>query len=189
MKLLSAIFSAAFLFLRAEARAQEPPLPAATEAPSPSGSVRPQLNIPEIPMAVEPSPLVPSPQVPNSSTAPGTKNNVPPLSELDAAFKKSSLGQAAEEYRLHVEWRQLQNRASLDPEVVAAKAEVKTARTDLEKRERLRAYYRIYYAHMQSLASAPDLKAYLEGRKKALLDSLAQPRVRPEPTARPGPGR
>jgi hypothetical protein len=57
----------------------------------------------------------------------------------------------------------------------------------MEKRELLRAYYRIYYAHMQSLASAPDLKAYLEGKKKALLDSLAQPRVRPEATARPRP--
>jgi hypothetical protein len=166
-------------------QAQEPPLPAATEAPSPSVSARPNLNIPDIPLTVEPSPLVPSPQIPNPSTGPGLKKNVPPLSELDAAFQKTPLGQASEEYRLHVEWRQLQNRAALDPEVVAAKAEIKNARTDLEKRERLRAYYRVYYAHMQSLASAPDLKAYLEGKKQAMLNSLAQPRVRPEATASP----
>jgi hypothetical protein len=185
MKLLLAIFSAAFLSLATEPRAQEPPLPAATEAPSPSASARPQLNIPEIPMAVEPSPLVPAPNVPNSSSSSASKKSVPPLTELDAAFQKSPLGQAAEEYRLHVEWRQLQNRASLDPEVIAAKAEIKTARTDLEKRERMRAYYRVFYARMQSLASAPDVKAYLEGKKKAVLDSLAQPRVHPEATARP----
>ena len=178
MKLLPEILSAAFLFPGWVLLGQEPPLPAATEAPSPTASVRPQLNIPEIPMAVEPSPLVP-----NTSTGP--KKSVPPLSELDGAFQKSPLSQAAEEYRLHVEWRQLQNRVSLDPEVVAAKAAVKTARTDLEKRDLLRAYYRIYYAHMQALASAPDLKAYLEGKKKAILDSFAQPRVHPEPTARP----
>jgi len=187
MKLLLAIFSAAFLSLATEPRAEEPPLPAATEAPSPSAnaSARPQLNIPEIPMAVEPSPLVPAPNVPNSSSSSASKKSVPPLTELDAAFQKSPLGQAAEEYRLHVEWRQLQNRASLDPEVIAAKAEIKTARTDLEKRERMRAYYRVFYARMQSLASAPDVKAYLEGKKKAVLDSLAQPRVHPEATARP----
>ena len=167
-------------------RGQEPALPAATEAPSPSASARPQLNIPEIPMTVEPSPLVPAPQIPSSASNP--KKPVPPLSELDAAFQKTAPAQAAEEYRLHVEWRQLQNRASLDPEVIAAKAEIKNARTDLEKREYQRAYYRIFYARMQSLASTPDLKAYLEGKKKAVLDSLAQPRVHPEPTARPHSG-
>ena len=184
---MKSLLSVLLLCLASLIQAQEPPLPAATDTPSASSRARPELNIPEIPMAVEPSPLVPAPQVPHSSTAPDLKKSVPQLSELDAAFQKSSLGQAAEEYRLHVEWRQLQNRVLLDPEVVAAKAEIKTARTDLEKRELLRAYYRIYYAHMQSLASAPGLKAYLEGKKKALLDSLAQPRVRPEPTARPRP--
>jgi hypothetical protein len=174
---------AAFMLSGLIVRAQEPPLPAATETPAPNASARPQLNIPEIPMAVEPSPLIPSPQIPSSPAVP--KKPVPPLSELDAAFQKTPLGQVSEEYRLHVEWRQLQNRASLDPEVIAAKAEIKNARTDLEKRDYTRAYYRIFYARMQSLASAPDLKAYLEGKKKAILDSLAQPRVHPEPTARP----
>src|SRR5256714_13503657 len=86
--------------------AQEPPLPAATETPAPSPSARPQLNIPDIPMEVEPAPLVP-----NTSATP--KKNLPSITELDAAFQHSSLGQAAEEQRLHLEWRKLQNRASL----------------------------------------------------------------------------
>ncbi|MEN3368208.1 MAG: hypothetical protein V7609_351 [Verrucomicrobiota bacterium] len=169
------------LILCTALRAQEPPLPAATETPSPSPApTRPDLNIPEIPLSVEPSPLVP-----NASPAP--KKSAPPISELEAAFKKSPLGQAAEEYRLHVEWRELQNRTAQDPEVVAAKAATKATKTDLERRVRLREYYKIHYAHMLALAPTPELKAYLDGKKKAALESLAQSRVRPEPTATPRP--
>jgi hypothetical protein len=112
---------------------------------------------------------------------------MPSLPELDAAFQHSSLGQAVEEQRLHLEWRKLKNRASDDPEVVAAKKAIPTARTDLEKRNLTRAYYKIFYAHMQAIAETPEIKAYLEQKKKDMLNSLAQPNVRPEPTARPSP--
>ena len=159
-------------------RAQEPPLPAATETPVPSPAARPQRNIPDIPMAVEPSPLVP-----NTSATP--KKTMPSISELDTAFQHSSLGQAVEEQRLHLEWRKLQNRASLDPEVIAAKKAIGSARTDLDKRNLMRAYYKTFYARMQALAETPDVKAYLDQRKKEALNGLAQPNVRPEPTARP----
>ena len=159
-------------------RAQEPPLPATTETPAASPSTRPQLNIPEIPLTVEPTPLVPN-------TSPAPKKSAPPLQELDAAFQHSSLGQAAEEYRLHVEWRQLQNRTAHDPEVVAAKAAADRARTDLEKRNLFRAYYKIFYAHMQTLATTPEMKAYLDGKKNASLGGLDQPHVRPQPSAGP----
>jgi len=131
--------------------AQEPPLPAATETPAPSPSVRPQLDIPDIPMTVE----------------------------------HSSLGQAVEEQRLHLEWRKLKNRASLDPDVIAAKKSIDSARTDLEKRNLMRAYYKIFYARMQALATAPDVKTYLENQKNTSLRGLDQPQVRPAPTARP----
>jgi len=169
--------------------AQEPPLPAKTEGASPTpnaspASTRPQLNIPDIPIAVEPPRLVPdsSPLTPRHPTLPALPKTVPALSELDSAFQKSPLAQEAEEQRLHLEWRQLQNRVSHDPEVVSAKAATTTARTDLEKRVRLRAYYNIYYAHMQALASSPEVKRYLDGKKAAALGGLAQPRVRPEAT-------
>jgi hypothetical protein len=158
--------------------AQEPPLPAATETPAPSPSVRPQIDIPDIPMTVEPSPLVPN-------TSPAPKKTVPSLPELDAAFQHSSLGQAVEEQRLHLEWRKLKNRASEDPEVIAAKKAIAAARTDVDKRNLMRAYYKLFYAHMQALAETPEIKAYLEQRKKDALNSLAQPHVRPEPSARP----
>ena len=162
-------------------RAQEPPLPAATEtpapSPNPSASVRPQIDIPDIPLSVEPTPLVP-----NTSATP--KKNVPSITELDAAFQHSSLGQAAEEQRLHLEWRKLKNRATLDPGVMAAKKAIDSARTDLDKRNLRRAYYKIFYARMQALADTPELNAYLEQKKNAELTALAQPRVRPEPTPR-----
>jgi hypothetical protein len=158
--------------------AQEPPLPSATETPAPSATARPQLNIPDIPMEVEPSPLVP-----NTSATP--KKTMPSISELDTAFQHSSLGQAVEEQRLHLEWRKLKNRASLDPDVIAAKKSIDSARTDVDKRNLMRAYYKTYYARMQALAEAPDVKAYLEQKKNEALKGLAQPNVRPEPTPRP----
>lgn len=175
---------------------QEPPLPAKTEVASPTPnasptSTRPQLNIPEIPLEVEPPNLVPdsSPSKHRLPTIPALTKAAPALSELDAAFQKSPLAQEAEEQRLHLEWRQLQNRVAHDPEVVAARSATTTARTDLEKRERLRAYYNIYYAHMQALASSPEVKGYLNGKKAGALEGLAQHRVRPTPTPEASPAR
>ncbi len=170
--------------------AQEPPLPAKTETPTPSpAGARPQLNIPEIPMSVEPPNLVPdsSPTTPRHPALPTLAKTAPALSELDAAFQTSPLAKAAEVQRLHLEWRQLQNRTAYDPEVAAAKEAATRTKTDVEKRARLRAYYNIYYAHMQALASSPEIKNYLDGQKAAVLNSLAQPRVRPAPTPRPSP--
>jgi hypothetical protein len=176
MKVLTivAVFSCASLVL-----GQEPPLPAATETPAASPSARPQLNIPEIPIEVEPTPLVP-----NTSPAP-QKKTAPSISELDAAFRHSSLGQAAEEQKLHLEWRQLKNRTVHDPEVVAAKAAAQAAKTDLEKRKLMQTYYKIFYAHMEALAATPEIKAYLEQKKNEMVNSFAQPHVHPEPTPRP----
>jgi hypothetical protein len=177
MKFLSAAMAALILSV-VLVRAQEPPLPAATETPAPSPGLRPQIDIPQIPMTVEPTPLVPN-------TSPAPKKNMPSLPELDAAFQHSSLGQAVEEQRLHQEWRKLKNRASADPEVIAAKKAIASGRTDLDKRNLMRAYYKIFYAHMQGLAETPDVKAYLEQKKKEALNGLAQPNVRPEATATP----
>jgi hypothetical protein len=195
-KFILVIVVIAWLVPFALLHAQEPPLPAKTEAPSPTpgaspASTRPQLNIPEIPLSVEPPNLVPdsAPTIPRHPTIPALTKTAPALSELDAAFQKSPLAQEAEEQRLHLEWRQLQNRVAHDPEVVAAKAATTTARTDLEKRVRLRAYYNIYYAHMQALASSPEVKGYLNGKKAGALEGLAQHRVRPTPAPEASPAR
>ncbi len=170
-----------FLCAAVSVWAQEPPLPSPTDTPaaSPAPSVRPELNIPDIPVEpVEPSPLVPN-------TAPATKKSVPPISELDAAFQHSSLGAAVEEQRLHLEWRKLKNRVAGDPAILGARKAADAARTDLEKRDLMRTYYKIYYERMQALAETAEVKAYLELKKNALINSFAQPHVRPEPTPRP----
>ena len=171
--------------------AQEPPLPGNVEMPSPTPTPasRPQLNIPDIPISVEPPTLVPDGLPATTTSRPQSRPKAAEaLSQLDSAFKQSPLGQAAEEQRLHLEWRQLQNRTANDPEVLAAKAATKTARTDLEKRVKTRKYYEVYYAHMQALASSPEMKRYLEGKKAAALWVLAQNRVRGTPTPPRSPG-
>ncbi|MEY2563120.1 MAG: hypothetical protein QOH88_1313 [Verrucomicrobiota bacterium] len=188
MKFLLAIGAVALSL--SSVRAQEPPLPAKTESPSPSpAGTRPELNIPDIPMSVEPPKLVPdaSDATPRPSSSPALAKKAAALSELDAAFQRSPLAQAAEEQRLHLEWRQLQNRVTHDPEVVEAREAAARANTDLEKRKRLRAYYNIYYAHMQAIASTPEIKRYLDSQKATALGGLNQPRVRPTPTPRPKP--
>jgi uncharacterized surface protein with fasciclin (FAS1) repeats len=109
--------------------------------------------------------------------------NVPELSQLDEAFKPKSLGKEADQRRLHIEWRQLKNRVVNDPSVRAAKAAALAARTDLEKRNRLRNYYNVYYDRMSALAVSAEMKLALEAFKTAYFKAIDQPRVRPSPTA------
>ena len=90
-----------------------------------------------------------------------------------------------EEQRLHLEWRKLKNRVAGEPAIVGAKKAADAAPTDLEKRNLMRTYYQIYYGRMQALAETAELKGYLERKKKELINGLAQPRVRPEPTPHP----
>ncbi len=128
-----------------------------------------------------------------SSPAPNGPN-FPEISQLDEAFKQRSLGKEVDERRLHIEWRQLKNQVVNDPEVVAAKAAAQAARTDLEKRNRLRDYYNVYYERMSALASSAEMKLALEGLKTSHLGRLSQPRVRPStddslPTPGPSPGK
>ncbi len=108
--------------------------------------------------------------------------DLPEISQLDQNFSKPrSLGKEADEARVHVAWRQLRNRTVNDPEVQAAKAYAQAARTDLEKRNRLRNYYNVYYQRMSALATTPEIKLALEALKTTHQGMLDQPRVRPTP--------
>jgi hypothetical protein len=78
-------------------------------------------------------------------------------------------------------------RRRIDQQVLEAKEAAAKAKTDLEKRARLRAYYNIQYAKMRPLASSPALKSYLDAKKAASLGDLAQPRVRPQNTPQSNP--
>jgi hypothetical protein len=134
-------------------------------------------NEPELP-AIDPSapapPLAPAPDVPE-------------LSQLDEAFKRTSIGKAADEFRERIEIRKLQNRVTNDEDIVAAKRYAEAAGTDLEKRDRLREYYDLYYGKMRRLASNDGTRKALDEQKDAHLKLLAQPRVRPVPGASPPP--
>jgi hypothetical protein len=116
-------------------------------------------------------------------SAPPNGPELPEISQLDQTFSKpKSLGKDADELRVHLEWRQLKNRIANDSEVQTAKAYAQAARTDLEKRNRLRAYYDIYYERMSALATTPEIKLALKGLKASHQGLVAQPRVRPSPT-------
>src|SRR5437016_12252478 len=107
---------------------------------------------------------------------------LPEISELDQTFSKPrSLGKEADAARVHIEWRQLKNRTVNDPQVQAAKAYAQSARTDLEKRDRLREYYSMYYQRMSALTTNADIKLALDSFKASHQNALAQPRVRPSP--------
>jgi hypothetical protein len=123
-----------------------------------------------------------------SPTPPPNGPDLPELKQLDDSFKPKSLGKDADALRMHVLWRELKNRTVNDPQVQAAKTYAQAARTDLEKRNRLRNYYDIYYQRMSALATTPELKLVLQTLKTSHQGLLAQPRVRPTPdTSTPSP--
>jgi hypothetical protein len=135
------------------------------------------------PATVTPSPI-PTPE----PTAPP---QMPELSQLDEIYKKTTLGKAADESRIRIEMRGVQNQVVNDPEVVAARNAAAATRTDLEKRRRLQAYYEIYYGKMRARAGSTELKTAIQAAKDDHLRLLAQPKVRPDeaaalPTPTPG---
>jgi hypothetical protein len=112
-------------------------------------------------------------------------SNVPELSQLDEAFKQTSMGKAGDELRLRVEWRQLRNKVMNDAELVTARRTAEAARTDLEKRENLRLYYKLYYARVRRLPMSPEMKQRLSAMETASVGLTAQTRVRPSPSVSP----
>ncbi len=123
-----------------------------------------------------------------SPTPPPNGPELPELKQLDDSFKPKSLGQDADALKVHVLWRELKNRTVNDPDVQAARKYAQAAHTDLERRNRLRNYYEIFYQRMSALATTPELKLALQALKTAQQSTLAQPRVRPTPdTSTPSP--
>jgi hypothetical protein len=158
-------------------------LPRKESATTTTGSASPTPTpIPESVLALIPPPA-------GSSAPPPAGPAMPDLSQLDQLFKQTAPGKEAAEYRAHVEWRELKNRTVNDPAVVAAKAAAQAASTDLEKRNRLRVYYEVFYARMRARASSPQMVTYVDSMKNAHLRLLDQPRVRPTPeeTKKPEP--
>ena len=162
----------------ASALAQDPSAPTVTPTAT-ATSTTPRL--PEVPVA----PVPPESAERQANTIHPRGPIAPELSQLDEGFKQAPETQIAQEYRLHLAWRGLQNRIANEPEIVAAKNATRTAPTDLEKRARVREYYNILYGRMISLADTPELKNYLNGKKAAAIAEWGQPRVRPETSSSP----
>jgi hypothetical protein len=118
-------------------------------------------------------------ELPAPAISPSSTPALPELSALDEAFKQTTLGKDADEMRMRLEMRKLQNDVVNDPDIVSAKAAAGAAPTDLEKRDRLRDYYDLYYGRMSSKTSSPGLKAAIEKEKREHVALLSQPRVRP----------
>ena len=118
-------------------------------------------------------------QTPQPSATPAGPAAVPELKELDEAFKQTSMGKAGDAQRLRLEWRRLRNQVANDPDLIATKRAADAARTDLEKRERLRAYYKLYYARLRRLSLSPAMKGHIDEMEAMQLGLIAQPRVRP----------
>jgi hypothetical protein len=112
--------------------------------------------------------------IPSASAEP----TIPERAQIDEAFKQTSLGKDADERRILIERRQLANRVVNDPDIVAAKRLANTAPTDLEKRQRLRDYYDLYYGRMRALARSPETKKALEQERLTHISQTTQPRVR-----------
>ncbi len=176
--LSSSLFCLGFIALQG----QEPPLPQGDANPSATPAAAPSLAMP-------PPQLIPDDVLPPPAPAAAA----PDVRQLDEAFKQGPLTPASAEYRLRVEWRKLRNVVMNDLAIKAARANAERARTDLEKRKRLAAYYQLLYTKLTALAQSPELKAYLAVRREEKLQTLPQPRVRPGflPTAaakpRPSP--
>ena len=142
-----------------------------------------------VPDSSQPSPTPQSsPQNLLDQIAPASPS-LPSVEQLDAMFKQTPLGKAADDARLHAQWRELSNRTVNEADLVAARAHAESAVTDLEKRQRLRAYYTTYFDRLRARANSQELKDFLDARKAEQLAMLAQNRVRPDSptTVKPAP--
>ncbi len=140
---------------------------------------------PSLEAGATPAPAISATATPATASPPVPA--MPSLEELDQMFKQSSLGKEADEARMRRGLRDLSNRTTDDADLVAMRNKANSARTDLEKRDRLRAYYTKYYDRMRAKADSAELKSYIDGQKAAHLNGTAQNRVRPSPTAAPSP--
>jgi hypothetical protein len=122
------------------------------------------------------------PQISPTPSLEGPAPRIPAIDELDQAFRQTSLGKAADEARLHAQWRELSNRIINDSDLVAARTKAEKMKTDLAKRQQLRLYYAMFFDRMRAQAASPELKNYIDTRKNQHLGLTAQNRVRPSPS-------
>src|SRR4051794_4517908 len=118
----------------------------------------------------------PSPaDIPDETTPSPAAPQLPDLSKLDEAFKRTSIGQAGDENRQRIEIQLLRNRFTNDADIKTAKQNAEAARTDVEKREGLRNYYHVLYGRMRRSASSEGTRKALDQEEASHLAALDQP--------------
>ena len=165
----------AFLLFVSVLHAQDVDLPAQSGSPEPSATPSRAPTPIAPPADLIPPDILPAPDRAPAPPAP----SVPTIPQLDEGFKAGPISKPAENRRLHAEWRRLRNKVENDPEIRAARVIAEKAKTDLQKRKLLRSYYEMLYAKMSAIAE-PGFRPYLNDRKREVLGTLPQPRVRPE---------
>jgi hypothetical protein len=126
------------------------------------------------------------PTLPVASPTPAAgPTDVPELSRLDELFKQTSMGKAADTQRLRVKWRELKNKVANDADLIAMRRAAEKTRTDLEKRDRLRAFYKLYFTRVRQFPMSAEMKQYVDAMEAAQLGKTAQSHVRPSPTPSP----
>jgi len=135
-------------------------------------AAQPTVDVPAGAMEQTPPP---PPELPSATP------QLPELSALDQAFNQTSLGKESDELRTRIALRDLQNQVERNPDVIAAREAAASARTDLDKRDRLREYYELKYSLMSAKASNSGLKTAVAQAKQEHIGQLSQPRVRPGP--------
>ncbi len=167
---------------------QDVALPQSSPA-EPAEPISPTPTPPGAPTPIPPPQIIP-PDVlpmPDIGALPGNKPpSMPTIQQLDEELKPKQISQAAEDYRMKIEWRKLRNQAQNDPAIIAALRAAERARTDLEKRALLGRYFNLLYDKMIA-QGRPEMKAYLNDRRREQLGTLPQPRVRPSSKLPPPP--
>ena len=157
------------------------PAPAASAGTAAPAEATPS---PSATVSVEPASLIPPNILPGlGATGLPQIPAAPDLQMLNALFKQTSLGKAADEYRLHLQMAALETRIRNDDDLHELKASADKARTDLERRRRLRTYYQLYFKKLLASASTPELQANLRAQQAAHEATVLQPRVRHDPDA------
>ncbi len=181
MKKLFLPLTAAFLSL--------PHLFAQDPAGSPQGEVTPRPVAPSEPgrlelipsgnpqLSVPPLPELPTPvQTPE----PGAKSKgTPPELGKPRKIEPSRTEAAEADLEERIRFRAARDKVRQDPALQKEWDRAQEARTDYEKREILKHYYREFYARVAKADPDPRLKKLIELNQTRSLNSLQQTRIRP----------
>ena len=118
------------------------------------------------PAAPSPLPLIPEPP-PTEKTKPGAGRKP----------KKSATEAASDELQKRIRFREVKTRAFNDPAVRAEWDRAQVARTDYEKREALKSYYKLLFGRMRRIDGS--LKNQVAASEERMLRRLRQTRIDP----------